>query len=92
MNDKTCLEDIMHSNIDYFFSYRYVIYGPGFSDVFSSPEPKAQVSYLIKICPLSVVVVVVVIVINFSHFRLLLQNHWANFKQLGTKRPFLKGR
>ena len=33
--------------------------------------------FLIKICPLSVVVVVA----NFSHFHLLLQNQWANFKE-----------
>lgn len=43
----------------------------------SSPKRKFQVSFsdLIKICPLSVVVV-----INSSHFHLLLlQNHWADF-------------
>ena len=51
--------------------------------VFSSPEPKA---FLIKICPLSVAVVVVVgVVVNFSHFHLLLQNHWANFNQTWHK-------
>ena len=33
--------------------------------------------FLIKICPLSVVLVVE----NFSHFHLLLKNHWANFNQ-----------
>ena len=41
-------------------------------------------AFLIKICPLSVVVIVVVfvfIVLNFSHFDLLLQNQWANFNQ-----------
>ena len=47
--------------------------------------PKAQVVFLIKICPLSVVVVVVVVVVNFSHFHLLLQNHWANFNQTWHK-------
>ena len=37
---------------------------------------------LIKICPLSVVVVGVVVgVVNFSYFHLLLWNHWANFNQ-----------
>ena len=35
-------------------------------------------AFLITICLLSVVVVVVV---NFSHFLLLLHNHWANFNQ-----------
>ena len=38
-------------------------------------------AFLIKICPLSVVVVVV----NFSHFHLLLKNHWANFNQTWHK-------
>ena len=37
-------------------------------------------TFLIKICPLSIVGVVV----NFSHFHLL-QNHWANFKQTWHK-------
>ena len=45
-------------------------------------------------CPLSVVVVVEVVVVvvvaigvveNFSHFHLLLQNHWANFNQTWHK-------
>ena len=45
-------------------------------------------AFLIKICPLSVVVVVVV---NFSHFHLLLQNHWANFNQTWHKAPLGKG-
>ena len=39
-------------------------------------------AFLIKICHLSVVVVVVV---SFSHFHLLLKNHWTNFNQIGTK-------
>ena len=38
-------------------------------------------AFLIKICPLFLVIVVVIVVINFSHFHLLLQNHCANFKQ-----------
>ena len=46
-------------------------------------------AFLIKICPLSVVVVVVVgvvvVVVNFSHFHLLLQNHWDNFNQTWHK-------
>ena len=40
-------------------------------------------AFLIKICPLTVVVVVVVV--NFSPFHLLLQNHWANFNQTWHK-------
>ena len=47
--------------------------------VFSSPKPKAQVSFSDQ--NLSVVVVVIVLVVNFSYFHLLLQNHWANFNQ-----------
>ena len=50
-------------------------------------------AFLIKICPLSVVVVVVVVVVfvvNFSHFHLLLQNHSANFKQTWHKTSLAK--
>ena len=42
-------------------------------------------AFLIKICWLSIIVVdivvcvVVIVVINFSHFHLLLQNHWVYF-------------
>ena len=42
-------------------------------------------AFLIKICPLFVVVVVVIVVINFSHFNLLLQNHWTNIYQTWHK-------
>ena len=46
-------------------------------------------AFLIKICPLSVVIVVIVVFVvvvgivgvNFSHFNHLLQNHWVNFNQ-----------
>ena len=52
---------------------------------FSSPEPKAQVSYSDQNCLLSVVFVVIVVavfvVINFLHFHVLLHNHWTNFNQ-----------
>ena len=47
-------------------------------------------AFLIKICPLSVVVVVVVF-INFSHFRLLLQNHCAIFNQTCHKASLGEG-
>ena len=40
-------------------------------------------AFLIKICPLSVVVIVVVV--HFSHFRLPFQNHWTNFNQIWHK-------
>ena len=46
-------------------------------------------AFLIKICPLSVIVVVVVL--NFSHFHLLLRNHWANFNQTWHKAYLGKG-
>ena len=47
-------------------------------------------AFLIKICPMSVVVVVVVGA-NFSHFHLLLQNHWVNFKQTWHKASLGEG-
>ena len=49
--------------------YQFILY-------FSSPEPTAQVSF--SDC-LSVVYLIVVVVVNVSHVRLLLQNHWACF-------------
>ena len=63
---------------------------------FNSLEPNAQVSFLIKICSLFVIVVVVnvvvvVIVVNYEHFRLLLQNHWANLNQTLHKAFLGKG-
>ena len=58
--------------------------------IISSPTPKVQVSFLIEICPLSFVVVVVVVV-NFSHFHLLLQNHWTNFNQTWPKASLGEG-
>ena len=54
--------------------------------LFSSPEPRAQVSLLIKICSLCVVVVVVI----FSHFHLL-QSLWANFNQTWHKASLGEG-
>ena len=43
------------------------------------------ICFLIKSCPLSVVVdVFVVVVVNFSHFHLL-QNHWTNLNQTWIK-------
>lgn len=54
---------------------------------FSSPESKVKVSfsdqkYVSCLSALSLVSVgVVVVVVNFSHFNLFLQNHWANFNQ-----------
>ena len=49
-------------------------------DIFSSPEPKALVSY----CHSALSVVRPSVVrpsVNFSHFRLLLQNHWKDFDE-----------
>ena len=54
---------------------------------FSSPELKAQVSFsdhLSSVVCLSVCLSVRLSV-NFSHFHLLLQNHWANFNQTWHK-------
>ena len=53
------------------------------SFLFSSPELKAQVSFsdhlssvvCLSVCPS------VRLSVNFSHFHLLLPNHWANFNQ-----------
>ena len=46
---------------------------------------RLKLAFLVKICPFSVVVVVVVVGVNFSHFHLLLQKHWANFNQTWHK-------
>ena len=53
------------------------------TSVFSSPEPKAQVSY----CrPFSCVVVVRrPSSVNFLHFHLLLENAWLDFNQTWQK-------
>ena len=67
--------------------YIHVLYKKN-KPLFSSPEPKAQMSFSNQNCPLSVVVVVVV---NFSNFHLLLQNHWAIFNQTLHKAPLGEG-
>ena len=48
-------------------------------------------AFLIKKFSLSVVVVVVVVVVNFAHFHLLLQKHWANFNQTWPTASLGKG-
>ena len=51
-------------------------------------------AFLMKICPLSVVVIVVVfvfVVVNFSHFDLLFQNQWASFNQTWHKSSLCEG-
>ena len=45
--------------------------------LFSAPEPKAQVHY----CDHALSVVRPSSVVNFSHFRLLLWNHWTEFNE-----------
>ena len=62
----------------------FTFYFTIFSIYFSSPEPKAQMSFSDQ--NLSIVVVV-----NFSHFHILLQNHWANFNQTWHKAYLGKG-
>ena len=47
------------------------------TSVFSSPELKTQMSFSDHLSS-----------VNFSHYHLLLQNHWANF---GTNYPWVKG-
>ena len=50
-------------------------------------------AFLFKICPVYVFVffVVVGVVVNFSHFNLLFQNHWANFNQTWHKASLGEG-
>ena len=57
--------------------------------VFSSPELKAQVSFSDHLS--SVVCLSVRLSVNFSHFHLLLQNHWANFNQTWHKASLDEG-
>ena len=55
---------------------------------------KLKWAFLIAFRPSSVCLSVCLSVrpsVNFSYFRLLLQNHWANFNKLGTKHPWVKG-
>ena len=62
--------------------------------VFSSHELKTGVSFsdhLLSVVPCCVVVVVIVVVVNFSHFHLLLQNHWANSNQTWHKASLGEG-
>ena len=65
--------------------------------VFSSPELKAQVSFSDRlssvVCP-SVcpsVCLSVCLSVNFSYFRLLLKNHWANLNQTWHKASLGEG-
>ena len=69
--------------------------------IFSSPELKAQVSFsdhLSSILCLSVrpsirlsICLSVRLSVNFSHFHLLLQNHWAKFNQTWDKASLGEG-
>ena len=54
----------------------------------AEPKPKVSFTGVVKMCPLSVVVVVVVVDVvvgNCSHFHLLLQNHRAKFNQASLR-------
>jgi hypothetical protein len=59
----------------------YMYHFTKYLTVFSSPELKAQVSYSDR--PVSVC--------KLLHFRLLLQNHWANFNQTWHKSSLGEG-
>ena len=71
---------ILHTNAHFLF-------------FFSSPELKAQVSFSDHlssvVCPS--VCLSVCLSVNFSHFHLLLQNHWANFNQTWPKASLGEG-
>ena len=85
--------DVDLSDNDINLSYLYVDLSDNFvaicmaktgkEPVFSSPELKAQVSFSDHLS--SVVCPSVRLSVNFSYFRLLLQNHWANFNQTWHK-------
>ena len=51
------------------------------SNVFSAPEPKAQVHYCDHALPVVRPSVRLSSVLNFSHFRLLLWNRWTEFNE-----------
>jgi hypothetical protein len=57
----------------------YVVY------LFSSPGPKVQVNY----CHHLASVVCRPSSVNFSHFKLLLRNHWANWNQISRNVPWM---
>ena len=79
--------------IFYVFSYHHNCSSSLFSMFFwVSPELKVQVSFsdhqssvCLPVCSFFRPSV------NFSHFHLLLQNHWAIFNQTCTKYPWVKG-
>ena len=76
-----------------FLKLLLLLYCANASMVFSSPELKAQVSFsdhLSSGACLSVRLSVCLSV-NFSHFHLLLQNHWANFNQTWHKASWGEG-
>ena len=70
------LSDFEVDGIKFNCTEKYMMYHKASKYVFSSPEPKAQVSFSDHNLP-----VVVVVVVNFSHFHLLLQNYLTNFNQ-----------
>ena len=62
------------------YSFSNIKLNPYFFFLFPKYLIHFKRAFLIKICPLSVVVVVVVVV-NCSNLHLLLQNHWTNSNQ-----------
>ena len=79
------------------YSFGVVFSRASITRFFSSPELKAQVSFsdhLSSVVCLSVCLSVHLSVrpsVNFSHFHLLLQNHWANFNQTWHKASLGEG-
>ena len=72
----------MHAQLWLFYVHLNIFKSWYKATVFSSPELKAQVSFSDH---LSSVVCPSVCLCKFSHFHLLLQNHWANFNQTWHK-------
>ena len=82
--------DKIYQNLTQSLLLKEILKGP--NSFLAHLSRRLKCSFLIKICPLSVVVaVVVVVVVNFSHFHLLLQNHWANSNQTWHKASLGEG-
>ena len=76
---KQCFVELLSRMINTRFPFAFIY----MNLIFSSPKPKAQMNFSDQ--NLSVVVV------NFSHFHLVLQNHWPNFNQTWHKASLGEG-